>query len=226
MKAYPKYKDSGIDWLGEVPEHWSIAKVGSGYSIQLGKMLQPEQNLESEIMIPYLKAINVQWDNIIVSEDNFMWGSMEEMVKYGIQKGDLLVCEGGEAGRSAILTEDIQGYIIQNALHRVRSTNNNVIYLKYLLQIASSLNWFDIICNKATIAHFTKDKFAEMVIPFPPKKEQQEIIASIEPKTVFIDTLIQKQEQMIELLTEYRSSLIHHAVTGKIDLRGYNAKTQ
>ena len=221
-----KMKDSGIEWLGEVPEHWSIAKVGSGYSIQLGKMLQPEQNLESEIMIPYLKAINVQWDNIIVSEDNFMWGSMEEMVKYGIQKGDLLVCEGGEAGRSAILTEDIQGYIIQNALHRVRSTNNNVIYLKYLLQIASSLNWFDIICNKATIAHFTKDKFAEMVIPFPPKKEQQEIIASIEPKTVFIDTLIQKQEQMIELLTEYRSSLIHHAVTGKIDLRGYNAKTQ
>ena len=221
-----KMKDSGIEWLGQVPEHWVVAKVGSGYSIQLGKMLQPEQNLESELMIPYLKAINVQWDNITISEDNFMWGSSEEIVKYGIQKGDLLVCEGGEAGRSAILKEDIKGYIIQNALHRVRSNNNCVIYLKYLLQIASNLNWFDIICNKATIAHFTKDKFAEMVIPLPPKKEQQEIIASIEPIIVYIDTLIQKQEQMIELLTEYRSSLIHHAVTGKIDLRGYNAKTQ
>ncbi len=220
-----KMKDSGIEWLGEVPEHWDVAKVSTGYSIQLGKMLQPEQNLESEVMIPYLKAFNVQWDEITVNDDNFMWGSPEELNKYGIKKGDLLVCEGGEAGRSAILLEDIENYIIQNALHRVRSTTNCVIFLKYLLQIASKKGWFDIICNKATIAHFTKDKFAEMMIPFPPQEEQQRIITSIEQKTVFIDSFIQKQEQMIELLHEYRSSLIHHAVTGKIDLRGYHAKT-
>lgn len=219
-------KDSGIEWLGELPEHWVIAKVRYGYSIQLGKMLQPEQEKEIEVLVPYIKAINVQWDAISVDEETKMWASHDEIGKYGVRKGDLLVCEGGEVGRAAILTNDVGVLIIQNALHRVRSIKNNVEYLKYLLQVATNQSWFDILCNKATIAHFTRDKFSELVVPFPTYSEQTAIVQYLTEKLRDTKTLLNKLTSSITLLREYRASLIHHAVTGKIDLRGYDAQSQ
>lgn len=129
MKDYPKYKDSGIEWLGEVPEEWKTTKVGFGYSIQLGKMLQPEPDKPSDVLVNYLKAVNVQWDEITVDDDSLMWASDSDLSKYSIRHGDLLVCEGGEAGRAAILEFEVGEMIIQNALHRVRSSENNVRWI-------------------------------------------------------------------------------------------------
>ncbi len=217
-------KDSGIEWIGEVPEHWEIFRVGIGFSIQLGKMLQTEQDKDVDELVPYLKAINVQRNKIVLDNENQMWASPEEIQKYAIKKGDLLVCEGGEVGRASILTKDIGMYIIQNALHRVRSKKNSVEYLKHLLHVAANQSWFDILCNKATIAHFTKDKFSVMLIPYPTHDEQQSIAYFLDQGTLRIDALISKINNSITLLHEYRSSLIHHAVTGKIDLRAYNAQ--
>ena len=217
-----KMKDSGIEWLGEVPEHWITTKVGSGYSIQLGKMLQPEPDKASDIAVKYLKSVNVQWENVTVDDDSTMWASDNEIHKYKVQKGDLLVCEGGEAGRAAILESDVGVMIIQNALHRVRSSNNDVRYLLYVLHVASHQGWFDILCNKATIAHFTRDKFSELRIPYPPRNEQETIVSHIQKRSLSINKTIEHLYSSISLLQEYRSSLIHSAVTGKIDLRGYN----
>lgn len=219
-------KTSGIEWLGEVPEHWDIAKVGNGFSIQLGKMLQPDQDKDTDVLVPYLKAINVQWDVISVDEETQMWASPDEIGKYGVRRGDLLVCEGGEVGRASMLTDDIGIFIIQNALHRVRSKNNNTEYLKFLLQVAANQSWFDILCNKATIAHFTREKFSDLLIPYPPHEEQAAIVRYL--TVILRDTqlLLDRIAESIILLREYRSSLIRHAVTGKIDLRGYDAQAQ
>lgn len=212
-------KDSGIEWLGEVPEHWETAKVGFGYSIQLGKMLQPEPDKPSDFPVNYLKAVNVQWDEITVDDETMMWASNSDKSKYKVQIGDLLVCEGGEAGRAAILEFEVGEMIIQNALHRVRSSDNNVRYLLYLLHVASNQGWFDILCNKATIAHFTRDKFSELRIPFPSSQEQDLVVSHIQDVTVRTKGSVDKISKSITLLREYRSSLINAAVTGKIDLR-------
>ncbi len=217
-----KMKDSGIEWLGEVPEHWKTTKVGFGYSIQLGKMLQPEPDKPSDIPVKYLKAVNVQWDEITVDEDSLMWASINDLSKYRIQCGDLLVCEGGEAGRAAMLEFEVGDLIIQNALHRVRSSKNNVRYLQFLLQVASNHGWFDIVCNKATIAHFTRDKFSALQIPYPPITEQDLIVRHIQHLCQNTKLTIAKIIDSITFLREYRSSLIHSAVTGKIDLRDYH----
>ena len=223
---YPKYKPSGVEWLGEVPEHWEIAKVGNGFSIQLGKMLQPEQDKETDVLVPYLKAISVQWDKVSVNEETQMWASPDEIEKYGVRKGDLLVCEGGEVGRASMLTDDIGMVIIQNALHRVRSKTNSTVFLKYLLQVAANQLWFDILCNKATISHFTRDKFSELMIPYPPLMEQNAIVQHLTDKLRDTQLLLDRITDSITLLREYRASLIHHAVTGKIDLRDYDVQAQ
>jgi len=216
-----KMKDSGIEWLGEIPEGWEVIECKFGYDIQLGKMLQNEPQSEKEMFVPYLKAINVQWSKVHI--DNFfeMWASNEDTIKYGVKNGDLLVCEGGEVGRAGIVNNVNPPCIIQNALHRVRSKNkNNPKFLMYLLQEAYNKDWINIICNKATISHFTREKLGWLHIVKPLVEEQHAIAAFLDREAAKIDGLIDKVTESIEKLREYRTALISAAVTGKIDLRG------
>ena len=207
-------------WLGEIPCHWEVASVKNFYNIQLGKMLQPEKKFHDDISFPYLKALHVQWFRVEQDSLPEMWGQPSDIEKYGVKSGDLLVCEGGEGGRAAIITNISTPCIIQNALHRVRSkTRAELKFLQYVMYAISSLGWFDAICNRATIAHFTKEKFGSLKIPMPPLEEQQAIIQYIEKESHKIDTIIARTEREIALMQEYRARLIADVVTGQIDVR-------
>ena len=94
--------------------------VKQNYTIQLGKMLQPRPNTPQDVEIPYLKAQHVQWFHVRTTDAPKMWAGQSDIVRFGVAPSDLLVCEGGEGGRCGILRQDVKGYIIQNALHRVR----------------------------------------------------------------------------------------------------------
>lgn len=120
LKPYPRMKESGVPWLGEVPEHWTTASVKRSYAIQLGKMLQNRPEGPADTEVPYLKAQHVQWFSVRTSPVPKMWASPRDMKQFGIATGDLLVCEGGEGGRAGIVHAAPPGLIIQNALHRVR----------------------------------------------------------------------------------------------------------
>jgi len=218
FRGYPKYKPSGVEWLGDVPEHWGVKRAGLAFSIQLGKMLQPDTSTSEDEQFEYLKALHVQWETIQTNDLPVMWASKYELGKYSVKKGDLLVCEGGEVGRAGILKDDLNNVIIQNSLHRVRSKINLNTFLMYVLENAASKNWFEILCNKATIAHFTGDKFSALRIPLPPLPEQQAIAAFLDCETAKIDALSAKVVTVIERLKEYRTALISSAVTGKINV--------
>ncbi|GMT42254.1 MAG: hypothetical protein IEMM0002_0665 [bacterium] len=176
-QAYTKYKPSGIEWLGEIPEHWSLLAVKRQYEIQLGKMLQNNPATEADISAPYLKALHVRWGKVDASDLPDMWASPTDIKQFGVKSGDLLVCEGGEAGRAGIVDSAPVPCIIQNALHRVREKGGDVHFLQYVLQAVNSGGWFDVLCNKATIAHFTREKLAELRMPLPPSLAEQRSIA-------------------------------------------------
>ena len=216
-----RLKLSGVEWLGDVPEHWDIAAVKQHYSIQLGKMLQNHPNSPIDVEVPYLKAQHVQWFLVRTANLPTMWASPYEIEQFGILPGDLLVCEGGEGGRCGLVEEMQPGYIIQNALHRVRplGTCRND-YLQYVMSAISKTGWFDAINNKATIAHFTVEKFGSLMIPVPPSPEQTTIIRYLDKATADIDTAIDSNRRQIELIQEYRTRLTADVVTGKIDVRG------
>lgn len=125
LKPYPKMKDSGVPWLGDVPEHWATGAAKRGYSIQLGKMIQNRAIGPSDREVPYLKAQHVQWFLVRLNESPKMWASPREIEQFGIRQGDLLVCEGGEGGRCGLVGAIESGFIIQNALHRVRPLGAN-----------------------------------------------------------------------------------------------------
>ena len=106
-------KPSGVDWLGDVPAHWEVAAAKRRYSIRLGKMLQSARKRPDDLEVPYLKAQHVQWFQIVTADVPTMWASQSEKRQLEIEPGDLLVCEGGEGGRCALLHERIDNCIIE-----------------------------------------------------------------------------------------------------------------
>lgn len=213
-------KPSGVEWLGDVLAHWVVAPVKRHYSIQLGKMLRNRPTGLTDVEVPYLKAQNVQWFSVRTTNAPTMWASPHEIEQFGIRAGDLLVCEGGEGGRCGLVKEVEPGYIIQNALHRVRPSGNCTNdYLHYVMVSIAKTGWFDAINNKATIAHFTAEKFGSLPIPVPPLPEQIAIVKYLDKATADVDVAIARARRHVELLREYRTRLIADVVTGKLDVR-------
>src|SRR5699024_6654419 len=102
FSKYPAYKDSGVEWLGEVPGHWTVASLKRGYEVVLGKMLQSEPLRQTDEFLPYLRATNIQASGVTIVDVRKMWFSEQEKKKLRLKQGDLLISEGGDVGRSAI----------------------------------------------------------------------------------------------------------------------------
>ncbi|MBM4157503.1 MAG: hypothetical protein FJ216_01840 [Ignavibacteria bacterium] len=223
-----KMKPSGIDWLGDIPEHFTISKINYEFYIKLGKMLQPEPKDENDMIKPYLRAANIFWDKIDTSDLNEMYFSPKELNDLKLQKGDLLISEGGDVGRSCICEYYFEMYY-QNALIRARNLNNPKSITKYLyywlyfLKMSGNIN---IICNTATISHYTAEKVKATPFIFPDLKEQEKILCYIENNLAPLKELELNINEALEKLKEYRSALITAAVTGKIDVRNFKPENK
>ena len=101
-----RLKPSGVDWLGDMPEHWEVTALRHRYSQSLGKMLDTKR-ITGDHLLPYLRNTDVQWDRINVGDLPSMDIPTSQYDQYTVQQGDLLVCEGGEVGRSATLVRTI-----------------------------------------------------------------------------------------------------------------------
>lgn len=213
---------SGIDWIGDVPEGWNrCAPLKWFTEIILGKMLQSNANLPTDTLEKYICAKDVHFDGIDYSDLKSMYYSPSEKVTYKVQRGDMLVVEGGAgAAGAAIVDKEIENTYIQNSIMIVRPKRNiDIRYARYVLFSIVSRGYVDYICNKATIPHFTKDKLSGTLIPRPSIVEQCDIADHLDTKCGEIDKLIETKRQKIETLKEYKKSVIYEAVTGKTDLR-------
>ncbi len=213
-QQYEEYRDSGIEWLGVIPKDWISTQVKYGYTVVLGKMLQTTPKSNSDLLKPYLKAQNVQPSGIDLTNVGLMWFSFDERKRLLLKKKDILVSEGGDVGRAAIWNNEIEECYIQNAINRVRPRyNNDSRFFYYWINYLKSTDFINIICNKATIAHYTADKLQGSPLILPSALEQIQIANFLDHETAQIDTLIEKQQTLIQLLKEKRQAVISHAVT-------------
>ncbi|BAY94825.1 MULTISPECIES: restriction endonuclease subunit S [unclassified Tolypothrix] len=213
-------KDSGIEWLGKIPKHWSLLLLRLRYLIELGKMLD-QRRISGDYLVQYLRNVDVQWDFINQNDLPEMDINPNEYERYLVKNGDLLVCEGGESGRSAIV-QGVDGILgFQKAIHRLRVIGTEEIprFLFYIFYYLVKLGVFVAEGNPNTITHLTVEKLKLYRLPKPPKKEQQAIVTYLDHKTAEIKQQKAKILEAIELLKEYRTALITNAVTGKIDVR-------
>lgn len=215
---YPDYKDSGVEWLGEIPAHWEVAALQYRYAQSLGKMLDTKQ-ITGNHLVPYLRNVDVQWDHINLSDLPTMDILPHEIERFTVRSGDLLVCEGGEAGRCAIWQGELDPCGYQKALHRLRprdSVRDAPRFLYFTLSAAAVRGAFSS-SQGSTIDHLTGGVLRTHRFAFPPTAEQYAIARFLDRETAKIDALVAKQCELISLLEEQRSALISHAVAKGLD---------
>ena len=219
-RPYAAYKLSRVEWLGQVPEHWDVAALRHRYSQCLGKMLDA-QRITGSHSVPYLRNVDVQWDRVNVEDLPVMDIAPEEYERYTLKRGDLLVCEGGEMGRSAIWSGELARCGFQKALHRLRprcAGRDVPRFMHYALHAAVQGNAFDD-GHLSTIAHLTGEKLRTHRFPFPPVEEQESLVTFLDTVMKRVNRAISGVDRQIELLREYRTRLISDVVTGKLDVR-------
>ncbi len=217
-------KDSGVEWLGEVPAHWEVVPLGRRYEVQLGRMLNGERSAGDHLR-PYLRVADVQWGRINTADLPLMDFPPEAQAAYRLVPGDLLVNEGGSyVGRSAIWRGEIEECYYQKALHRLRPrnvTSDSTEFLLGVMEYATKFGVFVAGGNQTTIDHLTADQLRKYRFAFPPEQEQQAIASFLRQGAEAADQARVAAEDGILLLKERRSALISAAVTGAIDLRGF-----
>lgn len=209
-------KDSGIDWIGEIPKHWDTIRLKHLGDAIIGLTYSPMDIVDDGTLV--LRSSNIK-DGKLVNADN-VYVSKDIPEKLKTKKGDILLCSrnGSKAliGKNSVITEDFVGSSFGAFMTIFRSDYNH--YLKYVFN-SSLFDYYLGTFLTTTINQLTTGNLDSIVIPLPTEEdEMREIESYIESKCGEIDKLIESNNKTIEKLQEYRKSLIYEAVTGKIEV--------
>lgn len=214
LAPYPEYRSSPLTPTGVAPKHWLDGAVKRGFRITLGKMVVASNENDDRTTQPYLRSANVQDGWLALDDVKEMYFSPTEAASLSLLEGDLVICEGGDVGRCALLRENLEGYGFQNSINRARGIGDNcTAYLAYWLSHLKNNGFIDVLCNRSTIAHYTAEKLANTPMLMPTPGEQSAIAAFLDQETGKIDALVAEQERLIALLKEKRQAVISQAVT-------------
>ena len=197
----------------ELPPGWENPPVYARYSVQLGKMLD-ERRISGMHLAPYLRNMDVQWEGVNTTDLPEMDFSEEERERYVLQKGDLLVCEGGEVGRTAEWNGELKECFFQKAIHRLRpiTQKDEPRFFRYFMRMVTDRGDFTL-STASTIQHLTAEKLRVVRYPAPPRDQQRAIADYLDRETARLDTLLAEKERLLKLLAEKRRALITRAVT-------------
>jgi type I restriction enzyme S subunit len=197
--------------IGHLPATWQVQRLSEVFETQLGKMLSQKARIGNAPK-PYLRNKNVQWGRVDVSDMLYMDFDERETEKFRLRAGDLLVCEGGEPGRSAIWNGALTECFYQKALHRLRPRDGRMLseFLNYWLRFSFELqNLYGVAGASSTIAHLPEVQLKALPIPVPPVAEQREIAAVLG----LVQRAIEQQERMVALTAELKKVLLHKLFT-------------
>ncbi len=217
VERYEDYKDSEIEWIGEIPAYWKVKRVKEIGSVVLGKMLD-NTAAESKFYRSYLKSKNIGWLKVDVTSVEKMYFSSYELKRYRLNKGDILLSEGGEVGKTSLWEEDLDECYIQNSVHKVTVSKEN--YSRYFLYqsfVLGHIKYYDSIVNQVSIKHLTKEKLSRVIWLCPPLPEQKAIADYLDTKTAQIDRKIDLLTQKAEKYGQLKQSLINETVTRGLD---------
>ena len=181
------YNKSCREQLYELPANWSICTLPDIAKIDLGKTLDTSKKTGKPHS--YLRSVNVRWCNIDLSDLKEMLIEDEELERYSVQKNDLLICEGGDVGRSCVWTSN-ETICYQNALHRVRLYDNcNPFFFMYYMMHYESKGIIKDMCKGVTIKHLTGNVLSTIPFSLPPVSEQNRIVTAIETTFAQLDKI-------------------------------------
>ncbi len=210
--AYSEYKDSEIEWLKSIPEHWEIKKLKYLGRSFIGLTYSPDDVVDEGQGILVLRSSNVQNKKITFDSNVYVNKIIPEKLK--TVAGDILICSRNGSrdliGKNAVIGYGSEGLTFGAFMTIFRSQHNSYLSFVFnstLFEFQSS-SFLTSTINQLTVGNLNGFK-----IPLPPKVERKQIASFLYRETQKIDRLIEKQEQLIKLLQEKRQAVISHAVT-------------
>lgn len=215
-QAYAEYKDSGVEWLGEIPSHWEMWKLNHfAPIITCGVAATPEYQDEG---IPFLSAQNVKKKKVDLSKGYKLISQEKhnELTRNRKpQKGDILLSRVGTIGEGCIINVDFEFSIFVSLTHlrliQQVCINEFFIYLTESSYVKGLHGAVTLVGGG--VGNLNVNDLREYLLPIPQLSEQKNIVNFLDHETTKIDHLIEKQQQLIELLKEKRQAVISHAVT-------------
>lgn len=215
-EKYAEYQDSGLEWLGSIPSHWEVWKLNHfAPIITCGVAATPEYKNEG---IPFLSAQNVKKKKVDLTK-GYKFISQEkhnELTRNRKpQKGDILLSRVGTIGEGCIIDVDFEFSIFVSLTHlrliQLVCVNEFFIYLTESSYVKALHGAVTLVGGG--VGNLNVNDLREYLLPIPQLSEQQSIVNFLDHETAKIETLIAKQEKLIELLKEKRQAVISHAVT-------------
>ena len=205
-------KDSGIEWIGEIPKAWEVRKLKSIGDTIIGLTYSPEDVTDNGVLV--LRSSNVQNGKIVLSDNVFVNKEIKD--KLITQVGDILICSrnGSKSliGKSALITESIAGNTFGAFMTVFRTKHYKFVY--YALN-SSIFSYYIGSFLTSTINQLTTENLKNIKIALPSSIEQQQIVDFLDEKCSKIDQTIEQKQVLIQQLEEYKQSLIYECVTGK-----------
>ena len=213
-----RLKDSGVEWLGDVPEHWEVRRLRNLGDALIGLTYDPKDVVDEEDGMLVLRASNILNGELVYRDNVFVRSVVPD--KLVTIEGDILICSRSGSrlliGKNARIDAESAGTTFGAFMTVFRSSHND-----YLHQVFNSrfFEYQSAAFFTSTINQLTLGILYNMKIPFPPSEERQSILRSVEETTAPINKAIARAQRQIELLKELRVALISAAVTGRIDVR-------
>lgn len=209
-------KDSGVDWIGEIPEHWDTITLSSLSKGMRNGYVGPTKKLFFETGIKYIQSLHIKEGEIdflkheyYVSEE---WANQHPK----IHTGNLLIVQTGDIGQVAVVTDEYDNCNCHALI--IVEVNNTVILSEYLsFYLQSKVGKELLLATKtgALLPHLNSGRIGSTMVCVPPIQEQGHIIEALNNKTALINDLINLKQQKIEKLQQYKKSVIYEYVTGK-----------
>jgi type I restriction enzyme S subunit len=214
-------KDSGIEWLGEVPEHWKVMPLKYAITLTSGGTPSKDNLAYWDGEVPWASSKDLKVDELFDTQDHISQFALDEGAAVLVPAGTILSVVRGMIllHTFPVVLTRVATAINQDLKAITPKTGMNVEYLAWLLRGSSS----EVLSRTDEAAHGTKvlriEAWLSMEIPIPPLAEQTAIVAHLEQELSKFDTLTAEAQRAIDLLQERRTALISAAVTGQIDVR-------
>ena len=198
--------------VGPLPEEWEVVRLGEVFDVKQGKQLSSKESKEGKTLRPFLRTSNVLWNKIDISSISYMPFSDEEFETLKLRRGDILVCEGGDVGRTSVWEGQLEECAYQNHLHRLRPKENNIVnyFFSYWMEYAICLRGLYVnSANRTTIPNLSAQRLKSFLIPLPPLEEQKAIAGVLST----VQSAIEKTEKVINALKNLKKSMMKHLFT-------------
>ncbi|MBP1097478.1 restriction endonuclease subunit S domain-containing protein [Bradyrhizobium diazoefficiens] len=212
--------DTGIEWLGRVPEHWEVARLKRiSPEITVGIVVEPSKYYVNA-GVPALRSLNIRQGAVDTKDCVFISAEANDLLKKSqLRKGDLVAVRTGQPGTTAVIPPELDGCNCIDLIIIRKPKAGSERYLCWYLASDIAVRQFAEGSGGAIQQHFNVGTAMDLVVTWPSVSEQEAIVAFLEIATSRIDKLSAEAQTAIDLLRERRAALISAAVTGKIDVR-------